>query len=495
MTFLSRLGARWRLFAFIGVLFALGVGYVLFGSRGGAKASMIATRADVPTQVSVVGTVQAASSADLGFAQAGRIAGTYAAVGDHVAAGTVLAETENGDLRAAVDQKQAALGEAQANLDALLAGTRPEEVANDETSVAQATQALSDAAQSAYAAADDAVRSKTDVVYLVPPVSTASLAFTISDSSLETNVENERSSLASALLSWKTELSSSDSAAAHAAKAEATLAAVTAYLNDLAYALTKAVPSATITTYQADVASARSSVTAAASALTTAETAYRSATGALTLAQAGSTPEDIAAGRASVAAALADLESARAALAKTQVVAPFTGIVTKMDAKEGEIVSPSDSQISMQSDGTFEIEVYVPEVAISGVSTGQAATTTLDAYGPEVSFPAKVIAVDPAETEQDGVPTYKTTLEFAKNDPRIRSGMTADVTITTGSLKDAIVIPAGAVGHDSAGAYVSVLTGKKIERRPVSTGIAPSLGELQVTAGLSGGETILLAPQ
>ena len=73
--------------------------------------------------------------------------------------------------------------------------------------------------------------------------------------------------------------------------------------------------------------------------------------------------------------------------------------------------------------------------------------------------------------------------------------MTANVVIQTGVLTDAVVIPAGAVGHDSAGAYVSVLVGKKARHQPVTTGTTPALGSVEITAGLSGGETILLAPQ
>lgn len=77
----------------------------------------------------------------------GRISGVYAKVGDKVAAGALLAQIENGDLRAAVSQKQAAHEKEQAKLSALLAGTRPEEIAVKEAAVAEAETKLAQAAR------------------------------------------------------------------------------------------------------------------------------------------------------------------------------------------------------------------------------------------------------------------------------------------------------------------------------------------------------------
>ena len=193
--------------------------------------------------------------------------------------------------------------------------------------------------------------------------------------------------------------------------------------------------------------------------------------------------------------ATADVQSAEAALAKTQIRAPFSGVVSKMDAKVGAVVSPADQDITLQSNGIFEIDAYVPEVSIAGVSVGNIGSTTLDAYGSDVVFPVKVTAIDPAQTIRQGVPTYKTTLVFLSRDPRIRSGMTANVVITTGELKNAVVIPEGAVGHDVEGTYVSVKKEDTVVRRSVTVGKQPSLGQVEITSGLTAGDVILLTPR
>ena len=476
--------ARWKVPILVALALSAAGGYFLFGQGSAQAATFTITRADVPTEVSVAGSVIAASSADLGFSASGRIQGTYARVGAHVGAGTVLAQIENGDQVAVVAQKQAALAEAQAKLASGVAGTRPEEVAVAES-------ALEAAIRSAYATADDAVHNRADVIFNTPE-NNPQLIFP-NHASLKETVEGERLALNQTLQDWQDSLATLGSAnvAVEAQVARANLTVIATFLANANTALSEALPDqASAQTIAADaslIAAGRTNVSAAATTLA------QAATG-LALKRAGGAVEDIAAQEAMVAGARADLASARASLGKTLVVAPFSGVVTRMDAKAGEIVSPSTSEISMQSDGAYEVEVFVTEVSIAGVAPGNPATTTLDAYGPTVPFAASVILVDPAETMKNGVPTYKTTLIFSGNDSRIRSGMTANVLIITGVLPNAVVIPSGAIGHDAAGTFVTVLVGKKREHRAVVTGSSPALGRIEITSGLESGEVIALAP-
>ena len=477
---------NWKYLA-LGAVVVLAGGYLAFGRGGAQGPTLTVTPADFKQQVSVSGTVTAAQSADLGFAANGRITGIYAKVGQHVYAGTILAQTDNGDLVATVAQKQA-------KLDALLAGTRPEQVAIASAAVGNAEAALITAVTSAYTTSDDAVHNKIDVFFTNPRVS-PQLSFNSTNSQLANSVQNERRAIESVLSQWSALVAglTSANAADSAAKAEAYENQVIQFLADANAALNQAVPdsstsASTLSSYATTLATARANVNTAATALTNAIAALVDAEKTLTLDQAGPTAAD-------VAAAQADVANAKALLAKTRVVAPFDGTVTRMDAKAGEIVSPTSSEISMQSDGVFQIETYVPEVSIANVAAGDLATTTLDAYGSSAAFSSTVISVDPAETVKDGVPTYKTMLAFAAPDPRIRSGMTASVVIETGTLRDAIVIPSGAIGLDTKGTYVSVVKDGGTARQYVVTGGSPALGETLITSGLSAGDVILLSPK
>src|SRR3989338_692702 len=144
----------WKYALWALVVVALG-GYFFFGRNGGMGATLDISLGDFREEVSVSGTVIAARDADLGFAANGRIAGVYARVGQHVAAGTILAQTENGDLAAA-------LREAEADLASLQAGTRPEELAVASAADTSAQAELVDSIQSAYTTSDDAIHNKVD---------------------------------------------------------------------------------------------------------------------------------------------------------------------------------------------------------------------------------------------------------------------------------------------------------------------------------------------
>jgi RND family efflux transporter MFP subunit len=327
------------------------------------------------------------------------------------------------------------------------------------------------------------------------------LAFTVANANLKSVVERDRAAIEPLLQRWALSASklTNESAAGAAKQAQADAAEVSKLLADISLALNQAIPdqvvsATTLATYNASLAVARVGMNTAITTLTTSVATLDAAGSTLLLKRAGSTPDAIVAQEAVVAGARADVQSAEAELRRTRVVAPFSGKVTRMDAKVGESASPTDSQISMQSDGLFEIETYVPEVSVSRIAPGNPATTTLDAYGSSVEFGATVVSVDPAETVKGGVPSYKTTLSFLVADDRIRSGMTTDVIIETGVLRDAIVIPLGAVGTSAASRFVSVVSNGVVERRPVTLGPSPALGQAHILSGLSAGDVILLAP-
>ncbi len=472
----------------------------LFPSQEDVGGTFVVTVRDFAEQVSVSGSVTAARDVELGFATSGRISGVYALVGERVARGAVIAETDNNDLIAALSQKRFALAEAEANLASLNAGTREEELAVARASVSNAESALIDAVQSAYTAADDAVHNKSDT-FFNNPRSDPKLTFNTSNSSLKTAIEAERYTLTDEFSNWAIIIAKgpTNNVDVFAIDAQARIARVATYLANVNSAINQGVPDQTITattltSYGTTLATARTNVNSAAAEITSDRSTLLSARVNLKLKEAGATLEAVTAEEAMVAAASADVEQAVSALLKTRVVAPFSGIITRMDAKVGEIVSPTESLIGMQSDGIFQVETYIPEIAITRIAIGNTASTTLDAYGSATVFPATVVSVDPAETIKDGVPAYKTTLAFALADARIRSGMTANVLIETGLLKDAIVIPAGAVGIRMGEQYVSVFADGKAVARPVTTGPAPAIGQAYILSGLSSGEEILLSP-
>jgi hypothetical protein len=147
------------------------------------------------------------------------------------------------------------------------------------------------------------------------------------------------------------------------------------------------------------------------------------------------------------------------------------------------------------SAGTFQIESFVPEVNIAVVKVDNLAKVTLDAYGENVVFDAKIVAIDPAETVRDGVSTYKIKLQFLQNDERVKSGMTANVAIEIFSKPNVIVVPGGVIFEKNGKNFVQIRKDKMIEDREVVLGGVSQLGQVEILSGIEEGEEIVVTPQ
>lgn len=491
--------------------------YRTFGNGKETVETLVVHLAPFLQQVSVSGTVVAREEVELGFTQSGRIASVSATVGEHVARGTLIASLENGDLSATVSQKEAQVGKARAKLAQMVTGTRPEdiavslsEVASNETAHEQSKESVLNALRDAYAKADDAVHNKVDQFLDNPRSANPKLKFATVDVQYETAFYAKRRSAESMLSTWKGDLStlSVESDLLKASNlAQADLQEIIGLINDANVLLNRASPTATITQttlsgWITDLATSRTNLNTSSASITTAITTERAAATkletskkSLALKEAGSTKDDIDAAEAELSSAEADLESARAQYAKTIIVAPFAGTITRMDGKVGAIASPNVSQMGIISDGILHVESYVPEINIALISLGDKATVSLDAYGDDVLFPASVISIDPARTLRDGVSAFKTTLSFGKLDPRLRSGMTANVVVTTEEKDSVVSIPQRLVVSRGGRKYVTVRENGKAEDREVTIGTVSTLGTIEIKSGLSEGDVIVISPK
>jgi RND family efflux transporter MFP subunit len=194
-----------------------------------------------------------------------------------------------------------------------------------------------------------------------------------------------------------------------------------------------------------------------------------------------------------VAAQSATVDSFKAELAKDQIISPMAGLVTKIEPNLGEFVSPGETVMSVISDGDYKIEAYVPEADIAKLALGNLASTTLDAYGQNVDFPATITALDPAETVLEGVPTYKVTLKFLSSDARILPGMTANLDILASQRQGVLTVPARAVTDTNGKKTVRILdsNGQTFKERPVEVGLKGSDGAVEVVSGLTAGERVV----
>jgi HlyD family secretion protein len=127
-------------------------------------------RGSLMSSITAVGTVRAGAEVILSFEAPGRVSMLTVQEGERIEKGQLLAQLDQADLELQVRSAEAALASAQAQLDALQEGPRPEEISAAEgqvaaaqaaldQAVAQHDQLLGGATEAEIAAAEAAVRS------------------------------------------------------------------------------------------------------------------------------------------------------------------------------------------------------------------------------------------------------------------------------------------------------------------------------------------------
>ncbi|MEK7710302.1 MAG: efflux RND transporter periplasmic adaptor subunit [Planctomycetota bacterium] len=155
-----------------------------------------------------------------------------------------------------------------------------------------------------------------------------------------------------------------------------------------------------------------------------------------------------------LAQAEAGLKRIKEDLRRTVIRAPIDGVISKLVAKQGEVVvtgtmnNPGTTIMTISDLSKMQVRTRVDEVDIPLVRPDQKARIYLQT-DQNAPAPAKVVRVASKGTKATGrdVVTFETLLEVLSDDARVKPGMTANVEIEVARRDDAITVPVEAVVH------------------------------------------------
>lgn len=512
----SGFGKKGVIIAAAAIVVIGGIAYFFVKARNADKYQFVTvTQGTITETVSVTGNTTPVQSLDLSFPAGGTIAAVYKNAGDDVNAGDTLVVLDTSGLQAQLAQAQASVAAASATLEGLEAGPTPQAVQVSQAAVTTAEQTLANSYANipntiidAYARANDAVRNQIGTFYENPDSNNPQLSFAVSDSQVVNDADAERVQVGDELDEWQTEVDELSSSTALLSTstlaqllqdANGHLAVVTAMLNTDATAVVDATGdlSSGTSTYKTDVTSAITEEGDAASEVSTLQQDIASEAAAVAQAQAqlnetlaGSTPQAIAAQQAAVAQAQADVQGIQVQIANASLVSPISGVVTVQNAKVGELATAGEVMTSVISGNDFEVDAYVPETDIGKVALNDPVSMTFDAF-PGETFAGTVFYIDPAETIESGVVDYLVKVSFDTPDPRIKSGLTANLDIETQTDQNALILPQYAVVQNASGTYVEVLQNGTATQVPVTLGIRDENGNVEIASGVTAGEQVI----
>ncbi len=189
--------------------------------------------------------------------------------------------------------------------------------------------------------------------------------------------------------------------------------------------------------------------------------------------------------------AQAGLNSAKDALDNTIITSPINGYVTLVNINEGEIASQAMPAVAVANIDTVEIETSISEHLINKVHIGDSVKVYVSSASDE-EFGGTITALSPAPAQ--GSLTYPLKVSIDNTDTLIKSGMFAEIHITSESKKDVLAVPSDSVIIKGGQTVVAVLNGNQAHFKKVTVGI--DNGEYaEILEGLTEGSTIITQGQ
>jgi len=184
----------------------------------------------------------------------------------------------------------------------------------------------------------------------------------------------------------------------------------------------------------------------------------------------------------------ASVALAQAKLDKTQITAPFDGVIGLRGVSVGEFVSPGQDIAPLEAVSVLKADFRLPEKNIADVAIGQVLEFNVDAV-PEKTFEGEVYAISPL-VDAGG----RSVLVRAKVDNAQRTlypGMFARVQLIV-SESPALVIPEAALAPSGQSQYVYRIVEGTAERVLVQIGERRD-GLVEITKGLSASDLVVVS--
>jgi RND family efflux transporter MFP subunit len=170
----------------------------------------------------------------------------------------------------------------------------------------------------------------------------------------------------------------------------------------------------------------------------------------------------------------------------TRIIAPISGIITSKQADLGATVFPGQPLMTIEDEGSYQLELSLPENAVSKVKLGTSLQVTLDALGS--SFPAKIAEIVP--TADPGSRTFVAKIFLSQKG--IKSGMFGRGAINLGTTVNGITVPKQAVVEHGALVIVWIADKQNIARMRIVKCGRQIGGRVEILAGLTDGDRVVV---
>lgn len=185
-------------------------------------------------------------------------------------------------------------------------------------------------------------------------------------------------------------------------------------------------------------------------------------------------------------------QAAQAILAKSNIRAPFDGIVYSLPVRQGNFVNAGEMLLQEGVLSRVRVRAFIDEPDLGRLVAGQGIEVSWDAMpgriwkGTLTNIPASVKLYS---TRNVG----EITTELENSDLRLLPNINVTVQVVTVEHNNVLIAPREAVRIDDNPPYVYVVSEDELHRRPVQTSIF-NLTQVEVTQGVSDNQLVALGP-
>ncbi len=196
--------------------------------------------------------------------------------------------------------------------------------------------------------------------------------------------------------------------------------------------------------------------------------------------------------RAGLQQAQAAYDVARNAYENTNVRAEVSGYVGSSSVVVGGMVSAAQPPMTIVDVSEVYASVGLPETVINSITSDQRVNITVSSI-PDRVFEGTIVGISPSAGL--ATKTYETKIVINNASGELKGGMFASVRFITETVENAITLPISAVKDDDGEKYVYVIdSSDRAHRKVVQTG-ASNDESIEITSGLSVGETVVIKGQ
>jgi membrane fusion protein, multidrug efflux system len=187
----------------------------------------------------------------------------------------------------------------------------------------------------------------------------------------------------------------------------------------------------------------------------------------------------------------AALQLAQAKLAKTQILAPFSGIIGLRQVSIGDYVKEGADLVNLEAIDPLKVDFRVPELYMTQVKVGQTLQVSLDAL-PGKTYEGRVFAINPLVDAAGRAIVIRAQVRNA--DTSLRPGMFARVRLITEQRRDSLVVPEQALVPQGTEQYVYRVVEGRAQRVKVDIGQRRD-AKVEITQGLAAEDVVVTAGQ